>query len=288
MDTFAAIALSTEPPVESILKEPPTTNSQILTPAIFRQIIGVSLWNFLLTLGLFIFGPILLDLESFNYYGAKIHRSSDNDKCDFDTVKQLQKIKKDNKGAQFLKDCDPFWQGQMKLHLFTIVLVTFVMLQVFNYINCRKIGANELNVFSRIFKKFNIWFWFIIAFTCGVQYLMVDWFYFLSRTKAIRKSEWGACIIAGSTVLVIAWIIKFIPDRFIAMIPFTKFIDENEKVSNAAFDKLLEQSQQKVNIPANLPRPKKQRKAKAMGQPMQPQGEEFDENMPDDDFRGMK
>jgi hypothetical protein len=139
------------------------------------------------------------------------------------------------------------------------------MLQVFNYINCRKIGANELNVFSRIIKKFNIWFWLIIAFTCTIQYLMVDWFYFLSRTHPIRKSEWGACIIAGSTVIVIAWILKYIPDRFMKKIPFTKFVDENEKVSNVAFDKLLEKSQAKVDIPTNLPRPKKQRKAKGMG-----------------------
>jgi Ca2+ transporting ATPase len=112
MDTFAAIALSTEPPVETILREPPTTNSQILTPSILRQVMGISLWNFLITLGLFIFGPILLDLESFNYYGAKIHRSSDSDECEFKSIKELKKIKEDNKdNAKLLKDCEPYWEG---------------------------------------------------------------------------------------------------------------------------------------------------------------------------------
>jgi len=36
MDTFAAIALSTEPPMEKILKSPPTSNVSILTPPIWR------------------------------------------------------------------------------------------------------------------------------------------------------------------------------------------------------------------------------------------------------------
>lgn len=36
MDTFAAIALSTEPPMEKILKSPPTSNASILTAPIYR------------------------------------------------------------------------------------------------------------------------------------------------------------------------------------------------------------------------------------------------------------
>jgi magnesium-transporting ATPase (P-type) len=44
MDTFAAIALSTEPPMEKILKTPPTSNATILTAPIWRQVLGVSLW----------------------------------------------------------------------------------------------------------------------------------------------------------------------------------------------------------------------------------------------------
>lgn len=118
----------------------------------------------------------------------------------------------------------------MKLHMYTIILVTFVFLQVFNYINCRKIGPNELNVFSKIITKFNFWFWFVIGVVCFLQYIMVDWFSFTSHTHPIRRSEWGACIIAGSTVIVIAWVVKYIPDRWLKKVPFTKFVDENQKV----------------------------------------------------------
>jgi magnesium-transporting ATPase (P-type) len=44
MDTFAAIALSTEPPMEKILRTPPTSNASILTAPIWRQVMGVSFW----------------------------------------------------------------------------------------------------------------------------------------------------------------------------------------------------------------------------------------------------
>ena len=46
MDTFAAFALSTEPPLPSVIQGPPcNARAQILTPVIWRQIIGISLWN---------------------------------------------------------------------------------------------------------------------------------------------------------------------------------------------------------------------------------------------------
>lgn len=68
MDTFAAIALSTEPPLEKILKQNPTSKSSLMSAAVWRQVLGVSLWNFLLILILFIFGKYIGDLENFSNY----------------------------------------------------------------------------------------------------------------------------------------------------------------------------------------------------------------------------
>lgn len=73
MDTFAAIALSTEPPMEKILKAPPTSRSSILTAPIWRQVLGLSLWNFLIIIFLYIFGGYIGGLESFSYYGDSIN-----------------------------------------------------------------------------------------------------------------------------------------------------------------------------------------------------------------------
>lgn len=41
MDTFAALALATEPPSENILEEPPYSRTElIVTPTMWRNIIG--------------------------------------------------------------------------------------------------------------------------------------------------------------------------------------------------------------------------------------------------------
>ena len=39
--------------------------------------------------------------------------------------------------------CTSYWGTLAKKQLFTYILVTFVFLQVFNFINCRKIDKNE-------------------------------------------------------------------------------------------------------------------------------------------------
>lgn len=72
MDTFAAIALSTEPPMEKILKSPPTSRSSILTAPIWRQVLGVSLWNFIIIIILYMFGKYIGGLEDFSNYGDKL------------------------------------------------------------------------------------------------------------------------------------------------------------------------------------------------------------------------
>jgi hypothetical protein len=53
-----------------------------------------------------------------------------------------------------------------KTELYTIIFQAFVMLQVFNEINSRKLGDKEFNVFHRFF---NNWLFIFITFlTIGV------------------------------------------------------------------------------------------------------------------------
>lgn len=81
MDTFAAIALSTEPPLEKILKSNPSNNSSLLTSAVWRQILAVSLYSFLICLFLMIFGGYVGGLEDFEYY-QDVNMKSPHDYCD--------------------------------------------------------------------------------------------------------------------------------------------------------------------------------------------------------------
>jgi len=53
-----------------------------------------------------------------------------------------------------------------RLRLDSIIFNTFILMNLFNQINCRIVSANQDNVFKTLFN--NIWFWFIILFEFGV------------------------------------------------------------------------------------------------------------------------
>ena len=64
MDTLAAFALATEPPLDSVLTgEPFKEDSRVLTPVIWRQVIGISIWNVGVMIGVIVLVPPLMDLE---------------------------------------------------------------------------------------------------------------------------------------------------------------------------------------------------------------------------------
>ena len=138
----------------------------------------------------------------------------------------------------------------MKGKLFTYVFCTFVFSQVFNYFNCRKIGQNEINIFERILTKVNWYFWAAIAFVTSFQFFMVQYIPALTRSTPLTKSEWGACIIAGSLVIPIAAILKFTGKGLLKKIPFTKFIDEDKEVNDGLVDKITKYSNKDVDFNA--------------------------------------
>jgi len=89
MDTFAAIALSTEPPVEKILQNIPSR--QILTAPIIRQVIGISIWNFLVMIMLFLFGEYIASLPATYEYWGKLNASApDGGNCEFKDLNDLK------------------------------------------------------------------------------------------------------------------------------------------------------------------------------------------------------
>lgn len=66
MDSGAALALATEPPLKTILKGAPSTS--VLNNVVWRQILGISVWNFLMIILLFLFGKDIADLRDFNNF----------------------------------------------------------------------------------------------------------------------------------------------------------------------------------------------------------------------------
>lgn len=89
----------------------------------------------------------------------------------------------------------------------------FVFLQVFNMINCRKIGRRDFNVFESFFHNFYFLLMFTLIFV--VQIVGTNYFYVIFRTVPLSRGEWGACIMIGSTTLIASALIKLTPERWV-------------------------------------------------------------------------
>ena len=193
MDTLAALALATEKPHPSIIKTPPLKQGDnILTPVVWRQIYGVSLYIIFVMVILMVFGPLMWDLQ----------------------YKQIESV----------------IQNSDKLTHYTILFNTFIFMTLFNEINCRKVGSRQFNVFSNIFS--NIFFILVIAAILAAQFTLVEFFGFAVRLAKLDGRQMAACIIWGASVLVISAFLKLTPDNWIKKLPITidenKKINEND------------------------------------------------------------
>lgn len=260
MDTFAAIALSTEPPLEKILKTIPSSNTAILTASIWRQVLGVSIWNFLIILAIYLFGGALGGLEPFHYYSDKVSTESFDPLCN--DLSKIQEVKDDH--PVMAEKCQPYWSAQAKLRVFTYVLCTFVFLQIFNYINCRKIGQSERNVFEKLFSKFNWYFWLTIIFVTVFQVTMVQWFFVFTRTTPLNRAEWSTIVMIGASVIPISFLLKFTGKGLLERIPCTRFIDEDKIVEDGFVNTINKINDMQVSMPR---RSKQEEKPNDLEQP---------------------
>lgn len=115
MDTFAAIALATEPPIKSVtVGEPFKPNATLVTPIIKRQVAVATIWNTIIMTIMFL--AIILDEE----YLAYVPMDSDGE-----IYERYSKFKRTK---------------------ITEIFNCFIFLQLFNFINCRKVGVTDFNV----------------------------------------------------------------------------------------------------------------------------------------------
>lgn len=130
MDTFAAMALATEPPKDDIIKgKPYPKDDNIITSVMWRNIIGQSFFQ-ILVLSILLFGGSYL-------FGIEFRRP------------------------------DELWTPDKGFH-YTFIFNTFIFMQVFNEINCRKIGEHgkfilylyvfRVQCFCKLFQQFNVYF----------------------------------------------------------------------------------------------------------------------------------
>uniref|UniRef100_A0AAQ5XSP0 Calcium-transporting ATPase n=1 Tax=Amphiprion ocellaris TaxID=80972 RepID=A0AAQ5XSP0_AMPOC len=113
MDTFASLALATEPPTESLLKRKPYgRNKPLISSTMTKNILGHGVYQLIIIFTLLFVGEQIFDIDSGR--NAPLHSPPSEH--------------------------------------YTIIFNTFVMMQLFNEINARKIHG-ERNVFDGIFRN---------------------------------------------------------------------------------------------------------------------------------------
>lgn len=226
MDTFAALALSTEPPLPSIIQGRPNEDgAKILADHVWRQILGISILNSVIMTILIFFGSLIAGLQFTNEDALAWSQTGTPPDC----------YTPANGGPHDPRQCKQalaYFGSLDKRRLFTYIFNTFVFLQLFNEINCRKVGAREFNVFSAPFH--NAYFLFVLGGTAAAQVCLVQFFPSLCSVTSLSRGEWGACLVIGATPLLAGLILKLTPDTWPQKVACGRLPDEDEAVNNAA------------------------------------------------------
>jgi magnesium-transporting ATPase (P-type) len=140
MDILGAIAIGTEPYKKSQEKSNRISRrDKIILAEVWRQVLVQALYQIIVMMFLMYFGQFIFFEKSFNLITTKIRDSND--------------------------------MPTDRLVLDTICFHTFILMNLFNQINCRVVDPNELNVFLTLFN--NLTFWVIMAIELGIQHLMI-------------------------------------------------------------------------------------------------------------------
>ncbi|KAM6469426.1 plasma membrane calcium-transporting ATPase 3 isoform 4-T6 [Liasis olivaceus] len=169
MDTFASLALATEPPTEALLlRKPYGRNKPLISRTMMKNILGHAVYQLIIIFTLLFVGEVLFDIDSGR--NAPLHSPPSEH--------------------------------------YTIIFNTFVMMQLFNEINARKIHG-ERNVFDGIFG--NPIFCTIVLGTFGIQILIVQFGGKPFSCSPLNAEQWLWCLFVGFGELVWGQVIATIP-----------------------------------------------------------------------------
>ncbi|XP_068108976.1 plasma membrane calcium-transporting ATPase 2 isoform X6 [Hyperolius riggenbachi] len=169
MDTFASLALATEPPTESLLlRRPYGRNKPLISRTMMKNILGHAVYQLTLIFTLLFAGEVIFNIDSGR--NAPLHSPPSEH--------------------------------------YTIIFNTFVMMQLFNEINARKIHG-ERNVFDGIFR--NPIFCTIVLGTFAIQIVIVQFGGKPFSCAPLQLDQWMWCIFLGFGELVWGQVIATIP-----------------------------------------------------------------------------
>ncbi|XP_056108517.1 plasma membrane calcium-transporting ATPase 2 isoform X5 [Rhinichthys klamathensis goyatoka] len=170
MDTFASLALATEPPTESLLRRKPYgRNKPLISSTMTKNILGHGVYQLTIIFTLLFAGEQIFDIDSGRH--APLHSPPSEH--------------------------------------YTIIFNTFVMMQLFNEINARKIHG-ERNVFEGIFR--NPIFCSIVLGTFAIQIVIIQFGGKPFSCSPLDLEKWMWCVFLGLGELVWGQVISTIPN----------------------------------------------------------------------------
>jgi Ca2+ transporting ATPase len=221
MDSLASLALATEPPKEDLLDRPPhSRDDYIISRKMVKHILIMSIYQSAVVFVIVFSGEYWIP-EDKNYSPRDGDYIFPGRLYDWDGDDLYKKLRD--------SDDDP---GPSR-H-FTIVFNTFVLMQIFNMLNARKIN-DEFNIFSGIFKNtMFVVIWIIIL----VMQILITQFtqdVFVVARKGLYWSQWLICIAFGVSVIPLDALIKFVPDTVCPEIGKKKKKDQPKGSKNKVF-----------------------------------------------------
>ncbi|XP_061543790.1 plasma membrane calcium-transporting ATPase 3b isoform X8 [Phycodurus eques] len=169
MDTFASLALATEPPTEALLlRKPYGRNNPLISLTMMKNILGHGVYQLVIIFTLLFIGERMFNIDSGR--NAPLHSPPSEH--------------------------------------YTIIFNTFVLMQLFNEINARKIHG-ERNVFDGIFS--NPIFCSIVLGTFAVQIVIVQWGGKPFSCAPLNMEQWLWCLFVGVGELLWGQVIATVP-----------------------------------------------------------------------------
>ncbi|XP_072276358.1 plasma membrane calcium-transporting ATPase 2 isoform X8 [Pyxicephalus adspersus] len=199
MDTFASLALATEPPTESLLlRKPYGRNKPLISRTMMKNILGHAVYQLTLIFTLLFVGEDLFNIDSGR--NAPLHSPPSEH--------------------------------------YTIIFNTFVMMQLFNEINARKIQG-ERNVFDGIFR--NPIFCTIVLGTFAIQIIIVQFGGKPFSCAPLQLDQWMWCIFLGFGELVWGQVIASIPTSRLKFLKGAGHLTQKEEIPEEEFNEDVEE-----------------------------------------------
>ncbi|XP_066100425.1 plasma membrane calcium-transporting ATPase 2 isoform X1 [Saccopteryx bilineata] len=199
MDTFASLALATEPPTETLLlRKPYGRNKPLISRTMMKNILGHAVYQLTLIFTLLFVGEKMFQID--NGRNAPLHSPPSEH--------------------------------------YTIIFNTFVMMQLFNEINARKIHG-ERNVFDGIFR--NPIFCTIVLGTFAIQIVIVQFGGKPFSCAPLQLDQWMWCIFIGLGELVWGQVIATIPTSRLKFLKEAGRLTQKEEIPEEELNEDVEE-----------------------------------------------